>query len=120
MSIPFILRSTPTRLVGHLPAPSTFKTVGTASIVAILAALMPSIVYGDTATRVAAGGYHTCALTSAGGVKCWGYNTYGQLGDGTTTDRYTPVDVSGLTGGVIGVAAGGSHTCGLTTAGGVK
>jgi cysteine-rich repeat protein len=69
---------------------------------------------------IAAGNAYTCALTTDGGVRCWGYNGSGQLGDGTTTNRYTAVDVSGLTSGVAAVAAGVYHACALTTAGGVK
>ena len=73
-----------------------------------------------TLTQVSAGISHSCALTTAGGVKCWGYNFYGQLGDGSTAQRLTPIDVSGLTSGVAAIAAGGYHTCALTTACGVK
>jgi alpha-tubulin suppressor-like RCC1 family protein len=44
---------------------------------------------------VSAGGYHTCAVTTAGGVKCWGHDGYGQLGDDAAlTNQPTPVNVS--------------------------
>ena len=69
---------------------------------------------------IAAGYDDTCALTTGGAVKCWGYNGHGELGDGSTTDSTTPVDVSGLTSGVAGIAAGWDHTCALTTGGAVK
>mgnify|MGYP000002901455 CR=1 FL=1 len=75
---------------------------------------------GVSASRVSPGFDHTCVLTSTGGVKCWGDNSYGQLGDGTTTGRFTPGDVTGLASGVSAVSSGANHTCVLTDLGGVK
>ena len=69
---------------------------------------------------IAAGDDHTCVVTSAGGVKCWGANGDGQLGDGTTTGSAAPVQVSGLHNGVSAITAGSSHTCALTDVGAVK
>jgi alpha-tubulin suppressor-like RCC1 family protein len=69
---------------------------------------------------VAVGQEFSCAITAAGGVKCWGANNDGQLGDGTTIERHIPVDVVGLSTGVHAIAAGFGYACALTDAGGVK
>lgn len=63
-------------------------------------------------TRVSAGGEHACGDGADGRVYCWGKNTYGQLGDGTRTDRSTPVAVD-APGNVklSGVSAGATHSC---------
>lgn len=73
----------------------------------------------DSATVVAAGGSHSCAVIDDGTVKCWGLNNSGQLGDGTQEDSFEPVSVEGLT-GVVDIALGGSHSCALTLESEVK
>jgi alpha-tubulin suppressor-like RCC1 family protein len=60
---------------------------------------------------------HSCVVTASGGVRCWGMNTYGELGDGTTTDRSTPVEVTGLRSPVASVATNAAHSCAVTTSG---
>ncbi len=85
--------------------------------------IAPAYVLGLSSgvAAIATGGTHfTCALTTAGGVKCWGNNVSGWLGDGTTVERTAPVDVVGLESGVAAITTGGSHTCALTTEGGIK
>jgi len=85
--------------------------------------LTPVDVVGLTSgvTAIAGSGDHTCALLSNGGIKCWGSNTYGDVGDGTNAmERRAPVDVSGLTAGVMAIGVGTFHTCALTFSGAVK
>jgi alpha-tubulin suppressor-like RCC1 family protein len=81
------------------------------------AAIVPGL--ENNVTAIAARGGHTCALLSTGGVECWGDNQNGELGDGTLETRRTPVPVAELRSGVIGLAAGGTHTCAIARGGGV-
>ncbi len=67
-------------------------------------------------TALAGGNLHSLAITTDGTVAAWGYNQWGQLGDGTTTNRTTPVQVSGLS-GVIAVGGGARHSLALKSDG---
>lgn len=74
----------------------------------------------DTKT-VAAGEYHTCAQSESGIVACWGGNEFGQVGDGTTVDRFTPVPVlfEGSS-SVDELASGMFHACARKALGAVR
>ena len=74
------------------------------------------IMSGTTFSAVSAGSQHSLGMTTDGRLFSWGSNSFGQLGDETTTDRYTPVHImSGTT--FSSVSAGGSHSLGITTDG---
>ncbi len=81
-------------------------------------AVVPSLASGVKA--VTAGDTHTCALLDAGGVKCWGNNAFGQLGDNSLAAKMVPTAVVGLSSGVAAVAAGSNHTCALLSTGSVQ
>jgi len=67
-------------------------------------------------TAISAGGCHSLALTSDGKVHAWGYNYYGELGDGTNIKRNAPVQVAALA-DVTSISAGSMHSMALTSDG---
>ena len=75
---------------------------------------------------ISTGGHHTCALTTNGNVKCWGYGNNGRLGNDANFDELTPVDVhtnfadNSPLSGIAAISANVEHTCALTTGGNVK
>jgi alpha-tubulin suppressor-like RCC1 family protein len=76
----------------------------------------------SNATAIAAGYYYSCALLASGAVKCWGDNSYGQLGDGTGGPKVvstTPVTVTGIS-TAIAIIAGGFHACAVLRGSSVK
>jgi alpha-tubulin suppressor-like RCC1 family protein len=77
------------------------------------------VVTGVRVAAISASVNHTCALKSNGVARCWGYNAYGQLGDGTTISKSTPATVPGLT-EVVALTTGWKHSCALRTDGTVR
>lgn len=72
----------------------------------------------DDIVSIASGSNHACAIRQSQRVVCWGDNTRGQLGDGTTSQRTSPVEVGSLT-GVVALALGATHSCALQSDGDV-
>jgi alpha-tubulin suppressor-like RCC1 family protein len=85
---------------------------GTASSVPVD---VEGITAADPAVALALGEFHSCAVLASGAVRCWGHNGFGQVGDGTTTDRAASIPVAGLpdptTNPAVAITAGSSHTC---------
>jgi alpha-tubulin suppressor-like RCC1 family protein len=80
----------------------------------------PVVVSGvSDAIAVSVGLDDACALLAAGTVECWGGNTWGELGNGTTTESSTPVAVDGLS-NVVSISAGFEDNCALLSTGTVE
>jgi alpha-tubulin suppressor-like RCC1 family protein len=79
----------------------------------------PAPVVGLTTgvTAVSVGELSACAITAGGGVECWGNNSVGELGNGSTTDSATPVPVSGLASSVSAVSVGFYLACAIENGG---
>jgi len=77
---------------------------------------------GEMIIQASLGGYHSSAITSEGRIFTWGHNFGGKLGDGTTTNRLTPVDITSefnlnVEETIIQVSLGGYHSSAITSEG---
>lgn len=84
------------------------------------------VTLGGLASKIAAGGNHTCAiLQDSGALRCWGYNAYGQLGHGhvesigDNENVFTQGNVE-LGAAITDIALGGDHTCALLASGNIR
>jgi len=105
--------------------------VALAAATALWPAPGPARADGELVVQMAVGSHHTCAVTEAGGVKCWGVNEFAALGDGTQDHSSVPTDVcrqydvamegcvEPLSGAVALTVGGYSHGCAVIDAGGV-
>jgi alpha-tubulin suppressor-like RCC1 family protein len=77
----------------------------------------PVLVSGldPSVTTIASGYGHTCAVLSGGGMKCWGFNSNGQLGNNSTSNSLVPVDVPGFKG--VSLGFGGTTSCSVADTG---
>jgi alpha-tubulin suppressor-like RCC1 family protein len=94
---------------------NSFGQLGDGSLTSSLVPVPVDLPAGTRVIAIAAGDYHNLALTSDGRLVAWGYNAWGQLGDGSTADSPVPVPVELPAGTrVTAIAAGGNHSLVLT------
>ena len=75
----------------------------------------------NTAMAISLGSAHTCAILDDGSLKCWGHNTYGQLGKGDTLATLNPTGVNlGTNRSAVAVSAGAYFTCAILDDGSLK
>lgn len=99
---------------GQLGDPSVTGTNEPAPFIVVDHLSLPGAVALSGVISVAVGVSHSCALLTSGGIKCWGANDQGQLGNGTTSPQFLTSDVVGLgDNGVIGITSGELHSCAL-------
>jgi alpha-tubulin suppressor-like RCC1 family protein len=79
------------------------------------AALTPlAVAASESFAKISAHGAHTCAITADAEAYCWGDNSVGQLGNGSTSVQLEPAPVSGNL-GFVEISVGGMHTCAVAT-----
>ena len=90
---------------------ATYNGTATASMTLV------NVDSGNTFSSVSMGSQTSCGITTSGVLRCWGVNGNGQIGDGSTTNRSSPVTVDGSS-AYLKVANGAAHTCGIVAASG--
>ena len=97
---------------------NTYGQLGNGTTTNSSTPILVNLPTGTIVTAIAAGPFHSLAVTSTGKVFAWGRNNLGQLGNGTLTNSSTPVSVSLPSGTTVtAVAAGAAHSLALTSAG---
>lgn len=89
-------------IAGVLGSANYGATLGTSATVNIT-------IPGGGAVDIAAGNSHICARNASNQLYCWGYNGFGQLGDGTVVNKSTPTLITGVT--ATSMSLGRLHTC---------
>lgn len=92
--------------------------IGVLGVIAIPNVASAAVVT-PAAPTIAVGENHTCAVISGNFVSCWGHNNAGQLGDGTSVTRDSPVTVLNMN-SAVSIGAGNAHTCVVTLTGSVQ